>query len=345
MKLSKELITGIVAVLAIALLVMGVNFLKGSSFLGGDQVYYAYFPNSGGVAPATSVIVNGVSIGKVLNVELTEEKDSLRKVKMTFNIHDTNFKIPKGSQIEAGATDMFTKGLILHVHGSIENGYYKNGEELQGVVLTDITSQVKSYADPISQKLQKMMVSIDQMVSGVSSFWDTTASSELEQSIQQVKIAIRKFGNAASEIEGLVVSEKVKFSRIMNNVESITLNLKRSNDTVKAIIGDVKQITDKLVTSDFVAVIENAKITLSHINEVLESANNGEGTLGKLLSDDSLYKELIETNDEMQNLVNDLQVHPERYIHFSLFGAKTKGVPLTNQEEKQLRQLLDSIPN
>ena len=344
MKLSKEIITGVVTILAIALLVLGVNFLKGSSFFGGDQVYYVYFPNSGGVTPATSVMVNGVSIGKVLEVELTNEADSMRKVKMTFNIHDSDYKIPKLSEVEAGSIDMFTKGLVLRIIGGVEDGYFEKGAEMQGVVSTDITSQVKSYADPISQKVQTMMVSIDHMVNGVSAFWDSTASTELEESIQQVKIAIRKFGNAANEIELLVVDEKAKLSRIMSNVESITLNLKRSNDTVKAIIGDVKEMTAQLVTVDFVSVIENAKTTLTNINTALDNANKGEGTLGKLLSDDTLYKELIETNNEMQNLVNDLQVHPERYIHMSVFGAKTKGVPLTNKEEKKLRQLLDSIP-
>jgi len=77
----------------------------------------------------------------------------------------------------------------------------------------------------------------------------------------------------------------------------------------------------------------------------LETAQKGEGTLGKLLGDDKLFNELVETNNELQNLVNDLQMHPERYIHFSVLGAKTKGVPLTAIEEKKLRQLIDSIPN
>ena len=344
MKLSKEIITGAVTVVAISLHVLGVNFLKGSSFFGGDQVYYVYFPNSGGVTPATSVMVNGVSIGKVLEVELTNEADSMKKVKMTFNIHDSDYKIPKLSEVEAGSLDMFTKGLILHIKGGVEDGYFEKGAEMQGGVSTDLTSQIQSYAEPISQKVQTMMVSIDKMVNGVSAFWDTTASTELEESIHQVQIAIRKFGNAANEIELLVVDEKIKLSRIMSNVESITHNLKRSNDTVKAIIGDVKGMTSQLVTVDFVSVIESAKTTLTNINNALDNANKGEGTLGKLLSDDTLYNELVETNNEMQNLVNDLQLHPERYIHMSVFGAKTKGVPLTNKEEKKLRQLLDSIP-
>ena len=167
----------------------------------------------------------------------------------------------------------------------------------------------------------------------------------MEGSLKEVKIAIKKFGNAADQIEGLVVDERQKLSRILSNVETITVNLKKSNDNVKAIVGNVKQITDDLVTSDFKGVITNAKNTLASINAVLEQAKTGEGTIGKLLGDETLYNELVNTNQELQNLVNDIQVHPERYIHFSVLGAKTKGVPLTTKEEKKLRNLLDSIPN
>lgn len=341
MKISKELKTGVITIVAIGLLVAGVNFLKGNSFFGGDRVFYAYFPNSAGVTPATSVYVNGVDIGKVLEVNLTGDEDSLKRVLMKFNITDDNFNIPKGSVIEAGGIDLFSKGITIRPADAV-NGFYPPETYLQGTVSVDITSQVKAYADPISQKVQAMMGSIDRMVTGVSAFWDSSATSQIEQSMREVKVAIRKFGNAANEIEGLIVEERVKLSRIMSNVEQITLNLKRSNDTVKAIVGNVKKVTDDLVTADFKGVIENAKKTLEQVNKSLEAANNGEGTLGKLLSDDRLYEELVKTNAELNNLVNDIQLHPERYIHFSVLGARTKGVPLTGDEEKKLRQLLDS---
>lgn len=345
MKISKEVITGFITVAAIGLLVAGVNFLKGNSFFGGDEVYYAYFSNSGQLASSSPVTLNGVTIGRVLTVENVPGGDPDRLVKISFNIQDEAIKIPKGSTVEIGSLDLFSKGIMLQFSSDLTKGYYKTGDELPGVVASDMMAQVKSYADPISQKLQAMMSSVDKVVNSVSAFWDTTATSELEGSLKEVKIAIKKFGNAANQIEGLVVDERQKLSRILSNVETITINLKKSNDNVKAIVGNVKQLTDDLVTSDFKGVITNAKNTLASINAVLEQAKTGEGTLGKLLGDETLYNELVNTNHELQNLVNDIQVHPERYIHFSVLGAKTKGVPLTTKEEKKLRNLLDSIPN
>lgn len=341
MKFSKEIITGITTIAAIGLLVVGVNFLKGGSFFGGDDVYYAYFPNSGGVTPATSVYVNQVEIGKVLEVEYVGGTDSLKMVKMKFNIQKEGFKIPKGSILEAGGIDLFSKGIIVKLSPDLSKGYYNPGSSIQGEVSVDMVSQVQAYADPITQKLQTMMGSVDKMVKGVSSFWDETATSEIEASMREVKIAIKKFGAAAEQIEAMVGDERVKISRIMSNVQSITETLKESDDQVKQILGNVKEVTDEMVTLDFKSVMEDAQKTLQSVNAVLDAATTGNGTLAKLVNDEALYNELVETNQDLQTLLKDLQLHPERYIHFSVIGGKTKGANFTPEEEKDLKKVVE----
>jgi len=344
LKYSKEIKAGIIAILSIAVLVAGVNFLKGNSFFGGDDKYYAFFPNSGQIMVSSNVTLNGVVVGKVMDVTYVPNNPADKRVKIAFSIQDDDVKLPKGSIVEIGSLDLLTKGILIQVPVDISKGNYKPGETLPGKLSVDMISQVKSYADPISQRLQAMMSSIDKMVISVSAFWDKTASSEIENSLKQVKITIQKLGNVAQELEGFVAEEKVHFGHIMNNVESITTNLKKSNDQITSIIGNTKKISDDLVTADFKAVILNAETTIKKLNNVLAEVESGKGTVGKLLHDEKLYSELVETNNELQNLASDLQLHPERYIHFSVFGAKTKGVPLSGPEEKKLRKLLDSIP-
>jgi phospholipid/cholesterol/gamma-HCH transport system substrate-binding protein len=345
LKISREVKTGVIAIIAIALFVSGINFLKGSSFFGGDEKYFAYFPNSGQLAVASSVTLNGVIVGKVTAVEYVGGNNPNRQVRVRFNIQNEDIRIPKGATVEIGSPDLFNKALIIKMSYDISKGYYESGSEIPGVLAADMIAQVKSYADPIVQRVQGIMATVDKMALSLSAFWDTTATSELQGSIREVKLAIKRFGNVAEEVELLVSEEKMKFDRIMTNVESITANLKKSNEQVTAIVGNVRKITDDVVSSEFKTVISNAGNTLKTLNDVLDQAKRGEGTLGKLLGDEKLYNELINTNKELQNLVNDLQLHPERYIHFSVLGAKTKGVPLTGNEEKKLRKLLDSIPD
>lgn len=345
MKISKELKTGIVTIFAIALMVTGINFLKGNSFFGGDDIYYAYFPNSGQLVPSSNVTLNGVVVGKVLKVEYVPSQPAERCVKISFSIQNDEVKIPKGSVIQVGALDLFSKGMLIDVSANLAKGFYKPGDVIPGEMAVDMFGQVKSFADPLSKKVQTALVSVDKMVNSLNAFWDKTATSEIEQSFSVLKLTIKRFGNVAVNIEDLVQDEKIKLANILTNVESISFNLKKSNDQISAILGNAKTITDDLVTADFKKVIGNANETLKNLNLILATAEKGEGSLGKLLKDEKLYNELITTNKDLQNLVVDIQMHPERFIHFSVFGAKTKGVPLSQREELKLRQLLDSVPN
>lgn len=345
MKVTKEIKTAVIALLAIALLVLGVNFLKGSSFFGGDEVYYAYFPNSGGLAPASSVVLNGVGVGKIISIKNVMTGPENRRVLIKFSIQNNDLKIPIGSTIEIGALDLFNKGLLLNLNPDISQGYILKGGSMQGTVAVDMFSQVKAYADPVTARLQGMMEKVDRLVVSFSSFWDTTATSELQGSLQELKTSLHRFGNLAEQAESLILEEKVTLGRILTNVESITTNLKRSNEEVNAIIGNTKKITDDMVTADFKSVVGDAQKAIQKFSAMIEGANNGEGSLGKLVKDETLYNELVKTNKDVQNLVVDLEQNPQRYVHISLIGRKNKQLPLSNEEQKKLRHILDSIPN
>lgn len=344
MRFSKEIKAGLIAIFAIAFLVAGVNFLKGNSFFGGDRIYYAYFPNSGQIAPSNNVTLNGVIVGKVMTIEYVATNPPDKKVKVGFSIAEKNIQIPKGSRIEIGSLDLLNKGMLLFLNPDLSKGFVNPGETIEGKLSVDMFSQVKQYADPISQKVQAMMSSVDKMVGSLSAFWDNTATSEIEGSMRDVKLAIRKLGNVADQMEGFVADEKIKFDKILNNVENITFNLKKSNDEITAIIGNTKKITDDVVSSEYIEVISEAKKSLKSFNDVLLKVKSGEGSIGLLLNDKQLYNELVTSNKDLQNLVKDLQKNPNRYVHLSVFGSKVKGTQLSPREEKKLKKLLDSIP-
>jgi phospholipid/cholesterol/gamma-HCH transport system substrate-binding protein len=344
LRYTKEIKAGIIAVLAIVILVLGVNFLKGNSFFGGDVVYYSYFPNSGQLMVSSNVTLNGVVVGKVIAVDYRPQNKLDKRVKVTFNIQNDDVYFPKGTIVEIGSLDLFSKGLLIQIPANITGKNYKVGDAIPGRLSVDMVSQVKAYADPISQRLQAMMSSVDKMVGSLSAFWDDKATSEIEGSLREVKITIHKLGNLANEMGSFVDQEKAQFSRILSNVENITLNLKKSNEQITGVIGNVKLISDDMVGSNFKSVILDAQTTLKKINMILDETSQGKGSLGKLIHDEKLYNELVETNQELQELVDDLEKHPERYVNISVIGRKSKGLHLTSTQEKKLEKLLDTIP-
>ena len=345
MKVSKEFKIGLAVILSTALLILGVNYLNGNSFFGGDEVYYSYFPTSGGLMPSSSVTLNGVEVGKVLGIDLVSPNvynDPNKRVLVKFSIQTNDLKIAKGSGIKI-VPGMLSTEMQIDQNFIADQGYYNIGDTLKGTVSQEITEQIETQLLPVKVKLENLMTSIDNIVNSISVFWDTSAAYTLDQGLNEVKLAIARFGRVAHNIDELVVSEGEKLSSIFSHVENITSNFKETNLEIQRVVGNMGDLTDSLLTADLKNTIVEATNTIKNLNHVLEDVAQGEGTLGKLLNDEQLYDELNRTNQRLQNLVEDIKLHPERYIHFSVFGAKSKGVPLNKEEERKLKEILDTI--
>jgi phospholipid/cholesterol/gamma-HCH transport system substrate-binding protein len=346
LKVSKEFKTGLVVILATALLIYGVNYLKGNSFFGGDDVYFAYFPTSGTLTPSSSVTMNGVEIGKVLSVDLVNPNkyvDEHQRVLVKFNVQDERLQLARGSGIEI-VPGVLSTGIQLNQNYIGDKGFHKVGDTLAGTVSEEITEQIEKQLLPVKRKMEDLMTSVEGIVNSITSFWDTSAANTLDQGLNEVKIAISRFGRVAYNVDNLIAEEKEKLGRIFDNVESITYNFKKTNNEIRKAVGNVTNLTDSLLTVDFKLAMDEAIGTLQGVNDLLEETSKGNGTLGKLLEDEQLYNELNKTNQRLQELVEDIQVHPERYIHVSVFGSKTKGVPISKDDERKLKKILDSIP-
>lgn len=346
MRVSKEFKTGLVVILTTLLLIFGVNYLKGNSFFGGDDVYYAYFPSSGSLTPSSSVTLNGVEIGKVINVKLVNPNDFIHpdeRVLVKFSIQNPELKLAVGSDIQI-VPGVLSTGVQINQNFIADKGYYNVGDTLPGSVSQEIAEQLETQLLPLKRKMENLMVSVDNIVASINAFWDTSAAYSMDESLNEVKIAISRFSRLAYNMDNLVYEQKEKLSNIFDNVENISTSFKETEKQIKTVVGNVSNFSDTLLTIDFRSAVDNATLTMRNLNDLLESSAKGEGTLGKLLHDEQLYNELNKTNQEMQELVEDIKVHPERYIHFSVFGAKTKGVPLTKQQERKLKKVLDTIP-
>lgn len=346
MKVSKEFKIGLAVVLATALLIFGVNYLKGNSFFGGDDVYYGYFPTSGSLMPSSSVTLNGVEVGKVLAVDLVNPNkysDPNKRVLVKFSVQTENLMIAKGSGIRIVPGVLSTE-VQLEQNFIADKGYLNVGDTMKGSVSQEITEQIESQLLPVKRKLEDLMTSIDNIVSSISVFWDTSAAYTLDQGLNNVKIAIARFGNVAYNLDNLITEEKGKLDNIFTNVEDITGKFKETNEDIQVAASNIRGITDSLTAVDFKSTIDEATETFKKLNQLIGDANDGKGTLGKLLKDEKLYDELNHTNKKLQNLADDIKNHPERYIHFSVFGSKSKGVPLTKGEERKLKEFLDTIP-
>ena len=325
MKISKEFKVGILVLLGIVLLYTGVNFLKGNSIFEKDRLYYATFTNSNGIAVSNEVQLNGFKIGLVKKIEL--HPNNAQEILVTFSIINDAILIPEGSQIGMISSDLLgTKALslVMNTQPTAAVSYYEGGDTLQSFVEADIAEQIEVQLLPLKKKTEQLIGSVEGIIVSINAFWDTSAAYTIDESLYEFREGISKFGDLASNLSMMINEEILVIDNVLTNVNDITGNLAEKSAQIGKTIDNVETISNTLADTDIKSVVENTRKTLEELNGVLAKVNAGEGSVGALLRTDSLHRELVETNQSIQNLLNDMEANPNKYVHFSLFGRKVK---------------------
>ena len=309
MRINKEAKIGLIIVLIITIFIWGFNFLKGKNILSTNKSFYSVYSNIDGLEEANPVYLSGFKVGVVESIKIHKKIRS--KIIVKFSI-EKNIDIPKNTEaIIYPATLIAGKAIKLNFSGSKE--FHSNGDTIIGILEQDIISSLNEELLPIKNKIENLIVSMD----SVLAIFDDQRKDNLKKSLDNIH-------NITNDFSELVESEKIKLSNILSNVESISGNLKNNNEQITTILENFSNISDSLLHSNIKATILNANKTLAEFSHISSKINNGEGTIGMLINNDSLYINLNNLAANLDSLVIDLNENPKRYVHFSLFGKKDK---------------------
>jgi phospholipid/cholesterol/gamma-HCH transport system substrate-binding protein len=300
MKFYKESKIGIIIALALALLIWGLNFLKGRNLFTGSKQYYAVFSNIGGLKKTSTVSANGYNIGLVSDIFFS--KGNINRIVVEILVDD-QFKIPKNTIVEIYSTDILGSKAVQLELGDSKEIANKN-DTLQSSFSGDLNSAIAS----IKNKAEHTIVTIDTMMSSFSQILTPETQ-------KNVRLAI-------ANLQDLIITEKLKISKVLDNVESITRNFENSNKSISNIMTNLSSVSDSLAAANLKNTIEKANITLTQTSEILTKINSGKGSLGQLVNNESLYLSLNRTIQDLDSLIVDLNNHPKRYVHLSIFGSK-----------------------
>lgn len=342
MNVSKEFKVGLLVVLGLLLLFVGVNFLKGGSIFGKSRQFYTEFSNASGLKVSNEVQLNGLKIGQIEAVELHPRNP--KKILVRYSILSDELQIPEGSVVELISSDILgTKALDLNLNTAPGSNikYYQDNDTLVGTIAMSIEDQINEELLPLKKKTEQLIGSVESIIVSVNAFWDTSAAETIDESLYEVRDAIGTFADLANSLSVLVKKETDMVDKVLKDVHAITGNLAAKSEQISSTIDNISAISDTLADSDLKNVILETKTTLTELNGVLAKVNNGEGTVGALLHSDSLYNELVRTNQSVQSLLEDMEANPNKYVHFSLLGRKVKGVQLTPSKEKKLNDMLE----
>jgi phospholipid/cholesterol/gamma-HCH transport system substrate-binding protein len=322
-KVSKEFKIGVVVVCSIAAFIWGVNFLKGSNIFTHKYYLYAVYPKIDGLIPANPVLISGYKIGQVTDISLIKSNGE-NKVLVKFLLTE-NVDIPKGSIARSVSADLLGSKAVEIIF-SKNPEFVKNGDTLIAETESGFKEALDKRIAPIQAKAENLISSMDSVINVVNSILNKKTRDNLDKSFESIHRAMLTLEQTAYKLDDLVGSEKNKISTILTHMNSVLANLDKNGQRIDDIIKNVHSLSDSLAKAQLKDAITDADKSLKELNTLLSAINQGQGTLGKMAKNDSLYNNLNKSSADLDRLLKDLRLNPERYIHFSVFGRRKKPV-------------------
>tara|TARA_B100001250_G_scaffold40975_1_gene32419 strand:- start:201 stop:1133 length:933 start_codon:yes stop_codon:yes gene_type:complete len=301
--MNKELKIGFVSVLAIMVLFIGVNYLKGLNVLNASRMFHAEYDNIGGLKLGSSVFLNGFQVGMVSDVSLLAATE--QRILVTINI-DKNFGIPLNSVCKIVNYDLMGTKSINLVLGN-DTSLAQPGDTLISGVESSLQDEVNAQILPLKIKTEDLIGSIDSVMKIITAVLNKDARENLSNSLQSLDQTFTLLNKSMMKVDQIVDQNDDRISSILKNLEA-------NNDDITNILRNFSSLSDDIAKS-------NIKNLLTSLGEASKKINDSQGSLGMLINDKDLYLNLENSSKELESLIEDIKENPARYVSFSIIGG------------------------
>jgi len=303
--LTNEVKTGILVILGIALFVFGFSYLKSNDIFVSDRTFYAVYSDVEGVVNGTPVTVNGLPVGSIQNISFYKRNQLLVKFRVE---NDIQFSVNSLAQIyETGLIG--GKALaIIPANDKATNAI--SNDTLQSSIAPGLTDLVNKKITNLQLKIESMVMSADSVLFKINRVFDDSTRNNLRKSVSSFNTTISDLSETSSMIKSIIQLNK-------NNVDLTLSNFSQ-------ISKDLSDVSSSLNDGNLDITLSNFKNSSDNLSKILIDINQGDGTLSKLIKNDSLFNNLNDASKSIDLLLEDIRLNPNRYIHFSVFGKKNK---------------------
>ena len=297
---TREVKVGIMAVIAVFVLYFGLNYLKGIDIFSPVSYYYGRYENIGGLVPSSPVFVKGFKVGQVEQIKYDFSKKESFVIKISVS---KDIKLPKDTRIE-----LYDEGImggkaiqLIYAPVDLSQAVHQPGDTIETKMGVGLMAQISGDLVP---KIESISTQADSLIRSVRVLVE---NKNLNKSMASIERTTADLAVSSSQLKKMMNTD---VPRILNNVDVMTT--------------DFRQISGNLKKIDYQATFASIDHTIANLNLISEKMNSSEGTIGMLLNNKDLYINLSNTASSADKLLIDLQKNPKRYVHFSLFGSKTK---------------------
>jgi phospholipid/cholesterol/gamma-HCH transport system substrate-binding protein len=314
-KISREVKVGVVFVVAIAVMIWGLMYLKGLELFKSKRTFFAKYEYVNGLVSANSVSIKGLKVGQVKALSFSKIDPGKIIVEL---IVENDYPIPKNSIAKIVSSSLIgAKEIEIELGDSKE--FLESGDTLKAYTEATLGEEVNRQIIPLKEKAEKLISSIDTVASIVQELLNANTRTNLIMAIEHVKETLENLANITYNVDTLVDSQRNHLASIITNFESISDNLRQNNDKIKNILTNFSNISDSLAKADVPAILGNVDKTISNLNNAIEKINKGEGSIGLLLNDKKLYDEVTKAAKDLNLLLEDIKANPSKYVKVSVF--------------------------
>jgi len=329
MKSRAYIRVGILFLATIVIVFWGLNYLKGKNLFSSERSFFAIYDKIGGLTKSSPVTVNGFQVGQVRNIQLSEQNPGQIAVK--FSISYKSINIPKGSSARIYSVDLMgTKGIALDLTANPSN--CNPNDTLIGSIEGDLRDQVNAQMLPFKLKAESIMSSMDSVLIGIQMVFNENNRNNLAESFNSVNQTLNNLESASLFLNEYVKDESKKITSLLSRVDTLSQGLLEKTGELQDFISNLNRFSDTLVNVPLIATFNSFREVLDNLNQLTQKISAGEGSLGKLIIYDSLYSAILATNTSLNRLIEDVRIHPGKYVRVTL-SDKSKSVYTTNDSE------------
>jgi phospholipid/cholesterol/gamma-HCH transport system substrate-binding protein len=314
LKISNETKIGALTVITLAILILGYSFLKGNDVFSSENKYFATYNSVEGLAVSKPVLVNGFPIGRVSNMTLMPDGRTLTEFRI-----QSKYTIPKNTIAQLASTDLLgSKAIVFQLGNSKEEA--PDGSTLSAYVQGGLTESLQ----PVQKKAEAIVAKMDSILTAVNNIMNPKFQKNVDRSFTSIANSLQALEGTTQKVDALVGKQSAHIDHIMGNVDDITTNLKASNKYLTGTLSNFNKVSDDIAKSNLKQTLDNAGKAMADLQATITKMNSKDGSLGLLLNDKTVYNNLSNSTNSLNELLKDLKANPKRYVHFSVFGGKDK---------------------
>ncbi len=316
MKISNETKVGALTAIAIVVLILGFNYLKGRNITDTSDKLYAVFPDVRGLAVSNAVFINGLQVGKV--ADMKEKDKNLSGIIIGINL-TKDINIPNNSVVTITSELLGSTALDIVLGDS--KTLAEDGDTLATKESLSVMGEFTKSVNPAIDNANQALIQLQMLIKRLNEIVDPRTQTNIQG-------IVASLNSTSQSLDRLLNDKNGSLARSLNNVELFTGNLAKNNDKINSTLTNLDKASGNFANLKLDEAVQSLQNTMVKLENAVAKIDSKQGTLGLLLNDTKLYDQLLMTNRSLTTLLDDLRVNPKRYVNISVFGRKDKKGPL-----------------